>query len=29
VARLARRRLEEGRTAAPEQLVPSYLRPAL
>jgi tRNA threonylcarbamoyladenosine biosynthesis protein TsaB len=29
VARLARQRLEAGLTAAPEQLVPTYLRPAL
>jgi tRNA threonylcarbamoyladenosine biosynthesis protein TsaB len=29
LARLARRRLAAGRTAAPEQLVPTYLRPAL
>jgi len=29
VARLARRRLKEGQTAAPEQLAPTYLRPAL
>jgi tRNA threonylcarbamoyladenosine biosynthesis protein TsaB len=29
LARLARRRLLEGRIAAPEQLVPIYLRPAL
>lgn len=29
VARLARRRLEQGLTAAPAQLVPLYLRPAL
>jgi tRNA threonylcarbamoyladenosine biosynthesis protein TsaB len=29
VARLARRRLQQGKTAAPEQLTPTYLRPAL
>jgi tRNA threonylcarbamoyladenosine biosynthesis protein TsaB len=29
VARLARQRLEAGLTAPPEQLVPTYLRPAL
>ncbi|MCX5891837.1 MAG: hypothetical protein NTW80_02505, partial [Deltaproteobacteria bacterium] len=29
VARLARQRLEAGLTAAPEQLAPTYLRPAL
>ena len=29
LARLARRRLEEGLTANPAQLVPTYLRPAL
>jgi tRNA threonylcarbamoyladenosine biosynthesis protein TsaB len=29
LARLARRRLEQGRTAPPEQLTPTYLRPAL
>jgi tRNA threonylcarbamoyladenosine biosynthesis protein TsaB len=29
VARLAARRLQEGKTAGPEQLVPTYLRPAL
>lgn len=29
VARLARQRLEAGLTVAPEQLVPTYLRPAL
>ena len=29
VARLAHRRLKEGQTAAPEQLAPTYLRPAL
>lgn len=29
VARLARRRLEQGLTAPPHQLVPTYLRPAL
>jgi tRNA threonylcarbamoyladenosine biosynthesis protein TsaB len=29
VARLARQRLEAGQTAAPEQLTPTYLRPAL
>jgi tRNA threonylcarbamoyladenosine biosynthesis protein TsaB len=29
LAHLARRRLQEGKTAAPEQLAPTYLRPAL
>ncbi len=29
LARLAARRLQQGRTASPQQLVPDYLRPAL